>query len=219
MNPPNTRAYDFHPSREAFCQFCRILYDRHLAAGVGGNVAARVGDWIWLTPTGCSLRDVQPAQIAVVDVQGTILRGAAPSKEADMHLLVLRHRPDVNVVCHLHGAYIIAASTLLQPGPDTLPALTPGFVYYAFPLPMLAFMTPGSPELAGAVAGALRAPKTTPAVLLQNHGLVTVGKNFKEALDIAEEIDEAAHVYVLAGDRAATISERHIQAITSIGKD
>jgi 3-dehydro-4-phosphotetronate decarboxylase len=174
----------------------------------------RRGDHIWLTPTGVSLRDLHEEQIAVVDVQGTTLYGPPPTREADMHLGVLRARPDVNAVCHLHGAHIIAASLLLEPGPCTLPALTPGFAYYAFPLPMLPFRVPGNKDLATDVADTLSF-RGASAVLLQNHGLVTVGTDLREALDIAEEIDEAAHVYLLAGGKAPSIPERDIRAITS----
>ncbi|MDQ1335229.1 MAG: 3-dehydro-4-phosphotetronate decarboxylase [Thermodesulfobacteriota bacterium] len=216
MDRPDIQEIDFSPSREDFCGFCRLLYDRHLAAGVGGNVAARCGNRIWLTSTGCSLRDVQPENIAVVDMEGLLIQGERPTKEAGMHLGVLLARPDMNVVCHLHGANIIAASTLLDPGPTSLPALTPGFVYHAFPLPMLPFMVPGSPDLAKSVTEAL-SDKRTCAILLKNHGLVTTGKDFWEALNIAEEIDEAARVYVLTAGKAPPIPREDIDRIKSLG--
>jgi ribulose-5-phosphate 4-epimerase/fuculose-1-phosphate aldolase len=215
MDAPDIQTGDFFPSREDFCRFCHLLYDRHLSAGVGGNVAARCGTRIWLTPTGCSLREVQPDDIAVVDAHGVLIQGETPTKEAGMHLGILRERPDMNVVFHVHGAHIIAASTLLDPGASSLPALTPGFVYYAFPLPMLPFMVPGSPDLAAAVREAL-AGQGARAVLLQNHGLITAGKDFREALNIAEEVDEAARVYVLTGGKAPLISGKDIDSIRSI---
>lgn len=204
----------FTPTPEAFSHYCRLIYDRHLAAGTGGNVAARCGPLIWLTPGGCSLRDIQPDRIAVLDEVGSHLQGARPTKEAGMHLRVLGTRPDIHVVLHVHGAPIIAASLLLEPGPSSLPALTPGFVFHAFPLPMLPFMVPGSPELASGVDKALSGPGSR-AVMLQNHGLVTVGRDFDEALDIAEEIDEAARVFLLSQGRGPLICEGHILRIQS----
>lgn len=204
----------FSASREEFCRFCHLLYERHLATGTGGNVAARRGNRIWLTPTGCSLRDVQPENITVVDVEGLLIQGEMPTKEANMHLGVLRARPDINVVFHLHGAYLIAASTLLDPGADSLPPLTPGFIYHAFPLPMLPFMVPGSADLTARVTEAL-SDNAACAVLLQNHGLVTIGKNFRQALNMAEEIDEAARVYVLTAGKAPPISDENIDRIKS----
>jgi len=215
MDLTDIQTEDFSASRKDFCHFCHLLYERHLATGVGGNVAARCGAHIWLTPKGCSLRDVQPESITVVDEEGLLIQGKVPTKEANMHLGVLRARPDLNVVFHVHGAYIIAASALLAPGAGSMPALTPGFVYYAFPLPMLPFMVPGSPDLAEGVTKALSG-RGTWAVLLQNHGLVTVGRNFREALGIAEEIDEAARVYALTGGKAPPIAREDIERIKAI---
>lgn len=206
---------DFSASKEEFCRFCHLLYERHLAAGVGGNIAARSGNRILLTPTDYSLRDLHPDTVSVVNEKGLLMEGYRPTKEANMHLSILRKRPDINVVFHLHGPYIIAAATMFEPGPTTLPALTPGFVYYAHPLPMIPFMVPGGQELAESVTKKLSG-KTSYAVLLKNHGLVTVGKDFREALNIAEEIDEAARVYVLTGGKASPIPAENIDKIKSL---
>ncbi len=206
---------DFSASKEEFCRFCHLLYERHLAAGVGGNIAARSGNRVLLTPTNYSLRDLHPDTVSVVNEKGLLMEGDKPTKEANMHLRILRERPDINVVFHLHGPHIIAASTMFEPGPSTLPALTPGFVYYAYPLSMLPFMVPGTGDLAKAVTQELSG-KGAYAVLLKNHGLITVGKSFEEALNIAEEIDEAARVYVLTGGKAPPIPAENIGQIKSL---
>ena len=206
---------DFSASKEEFCIFCHLLYERHLAVGVGGNIAARSGNRILLTPTEYSLRNLHPDIISVVNEKGLLMEGEKPTKEANMHLRILRQRPDINVVFHLHGSHIIAASTMFEPGPSTLPALTPGFVYYAYPLPMLPFMVPGNPDLAKTVTQELSG-KGAYAVLLKNHGLVTVGKSFEEALNVAEEIDEAARIYVLTGGKAPPIPAENIGQIKSL---
>ena len=205
----------FAATKKDFREFCRLLYDRRLVAGVGGNVAARSGNRIFLTPTGCSLREIRPEQIAVVDGKGRLLEGDPPTTESHIHIKTLRARPDINVVVHLHGAHIIAVSTLLTPGPNALPPLTPGFVYHAYPLPMIPFMVPGSEELSSSASTELTLKKGC-AVLLQNHGLVTAGKDFSEALNIAEEIDEAAHVYLLTRGKATQISDKDIAEIKAL---
>ena len=215
MDPAHIQKGDVSPSREDFCRFCHILYERHLATGVGGNVAARSGKRIFLTPSGYSLRDVQPHRVSVLDSKGVLIEGEMPTKEANMHLGVLRARSDVTVVFHLHGPYIIAASTLFDPGSSTLPALTPGFVYYAYPLKMLPFFVPGSDDLAKGVTDVL-SDKGTCAVLLKNHGLVTIGKDFREALNIAEEIEEAARVYVLTAGKASVIPLKDVEMIQAL---
>ncbi len=206
---------DFSASKEEFCRFCHLLYERHLAAGVGGNIAARSGNRVLLTPTNYSLRDLHPDTVSVVNEKGLLMEGDKPTKEANMHLRILRERPDINVVFHLHGPHIIAASTMFEPGPSTLPAITPGFVYYAYPLSLLPFMVPGTGDLAKAVTQELSG-KGAYAVLLKNHGLITVGKSFEEALNIAEEIDEAARVYVLTGGKAPPIPAENIGQIKSL---
>jgi len=58
--------------------------------------------------------------------------------------------------------------------------------------------------------------KESYAVLLKNHGLVTVGKSFEEALNIAEEIDEAARIYILTGGKALPITTENIDKIKSL---
>ena len=215
MTSRNDQKDDFSPSKQKFCRFSHLLYERHLTAGVGGNIAARFSNRILLTPTDYSLRDIHPDRVSVVNKKGFLIKGEQPTKEADMHLRILGQRPDINVVFHLHGPHIIAASTMFEPGSSTLPALTPGFAYYAYPLPMLPFMVPGSPHLAKHVSAALSG-KGAYAVLLKNHGLVTVGKSFEEALNIAEEIDESALVYILTGGKASSIPAENIDKIKSL---
>jgi len=191
-------------SKDDFCRSCRLLYDRRLVTGSGGNLSLRIKEKIYLTPSGYSLRDMQPDIVVTVNGEGIVLEGGRPTMEAEMHLGVLRARPDINAVCHVHGAYIIAASTMLSPAPDSLPPLTPGFVHHAYPLPMIPFMAPGTRMLAQAVTRELSKGKHK-ALLLQNHGLVTVGEDLHEALNVAEEIDDAARIYVLTGGKARCI--------------
>ena len=188
--------------RDRFVEFCRTLYDRELVTGVGGNVAVRDRDTVLVTPTGRSLGFLAASDVVTVNLEGQVIGEGRPSKEADMHLLVLRGQPEARVVCHVHGSYIIAASCMLEPGDDSLPALTPGFTFFAYPMPMVPFAVPGSRELLQMVGEKARGRR---AVLLQNHGLVTIGATIEEALNIAEEVDECARVFVLSGGRARPI--------------
>jgi ribulose-5-phosphate 4-epimerase/fuculose-1-phosphate aldolase len=199
-------------TKKNFCRFCHLLYERHLVSGVGGNMSARTGDSIFLTPSGYSLRDMEPDVVVKVNNSGEVLEGGTPTKDADMHIGILRAKPSVNVVCHVHGAYIVAATTILEPGPDTLPPLTPGFIHYAYPIPMIPFLVPGTEILAESVIRELSNEKCR-ALFLQNHGLVTAGKDFQEALNVAEEIDEAARIFVLTGGRAKAIPPEYLDRI------
>lgn len=199
-------------SKEDFCLFCRLLYDRHLVTGVGGNVSARIGDKFFITPSGHSLRGLNPNLVVTLDKKGRVLEGAVPTKDVEVHMGILDIRPDINVVCHVHGAFIIAASALMEPGPDVLPPITPGFAYFAHPLTMVPFRVPGTEEFAKAATEQFSHP-TCRALLLQNHGLVAVGENFEEAVNIAEEIDEAARIYLMTDGKAKAISLEDVRKI------
>ena len=200
-------------TRESFAAFCRLLYERHLAVGIGGNVSAKNGDILMVTPSGVSMRDITPASLVTVEFSGNRLSGAAPSREFEMHRLIFQRRCDINVVCHVHGSYIVAASTILEPGPNSLPPLTPGFACLVYPMPLQPFHAPGSKALAEAVGQHFMNQRSR-ALLLKNHGLITVGHNMAEALNIAEEVDEAARIYVLTSGKGSRIDENLIQKIS-----
>jgi len=201
--------------KQEFSRICNILYQRGLVSGVGGNLCARVGDYYLLTPTGYSLRDVNPYNVSVLDKHLELIQGPSPTKDAFVHLEVLNVREDVTVSCHIHGPHATAVSSLLQPGDNSLPPITPGFVYFAYPLPLLRFMLPGSDELKRSVLKAF-SNKGLKAVLLQNHGLITLGETYYEAVDIAEEIEEAAHIYLLTRGKARGLTDEQINSIKGL---
>lgn len=202
-------------SKETFIQYSRLLYDRGLVSGSGGNISMRCGQRILVTPSGHSLRDILENDVVIMEPEGRVVGGGTPSKDVNVHLAILRCRPEIGVVCHIHGAHIIAASTLLKPGADSLPPITPGFTYFAYPLKMIPFMVPGSEELTRAVKEHF-AGSETPALLLQNHGLITIGKNFQTAINIAEEIDEVARIWLLTKGRAGVIPKAEVDRIKSL---
>ncbi len=202
-------------NKEDFTGYCRLLYDSGLVRGVGGNLSARAGKTIYLTPSGYSLKDVTIKTIVTVNIRGELLGGGMPTKDMEVHLGILHARPEIEVVCHVHGPYIIAASALLEPGHESLPPITPGFAYLAYPLAMLPFMVPGSKELSKSVTRHFKGSGSK-ALLLQNHGLITIGENFQEAFNIAEEIDEAARIWLLTGGRAKVIPKKDVKRIKEL---
>ncbi|MBN2063079.1 MAG: class II aldolase/adducin family protein [Deltaproteobacteria bacterium] len=201
--------------KEEFSVFCKILYNRDLVCGVGGNVSVRFNDNIFITPSGYSLGAINPEVIVSVNMDGKVLEGGTPSMETGMHLGIFKTRAEVNTVCHVHGASLIAFSTLAAPGQDVLPPITPGFAYLAHPLAMLPFMVPGSETLSRAVKEIFSAPGCA-ALLLQNHGLVTVGKRFQEAINIAEEIDEAVRIWLFTGGKGSVIPDEAVARIKEL---
>ena len=209
------KIYNESVSKEVFYKYCSLLYERHLVTGIGGNLSVRVGERILITPSGYSLRNIHPDIIVTVNDKGGILEGGIPTKDVEVHLGILRSRPEINAVCHIHGAFIIAMSALIESGPDVLPPITPGFVYFAYPLAMIPFMVPGTKEFAKAATEHFINPGCN-ALLLQNHGLLTAGRNFQEALDIAEEIDEAARIHLLTNGQFRIIPEKDVNEIKGL---
>lgn len=202
-------------AKEKFVEFCKLLYTRDLVSGVGGNVSAKDGERILVTPTGFSLNDINSTNLSVVDVQGKPIEGAKPTKDLDVHLEVLKARPEFKVVCHVHGAHLIAFSTLVDPGSSILPPITPGFVYLSYPLAMIPFLVPGSNELTKAVKRHFTETESR-ALMLKNHGLITTGESFRDALNVAEEIDEAAKIWLLTNGKADVIDEEGVRRIKEL---
>ena len=198
--------------KKEFSDFCNSLYQRNLVCGVGGNVSVKYNEKLFITPSGYSLGEINPDVIVSVNMEAQVMDGGTPSKDTGMHLVIYKERSDVNTVCHVHGASLIAFSTLINPGKDVLPPLTPGFVYLAHPLAMLPFIMPGSEELSESVKE-IFSSSTCRALLLQNHGLVTVGKTFQEAINVAEEIDEAVKIWLQTGGKGKIIPDDGVTSI------
>jgi len=203
--------------RQDFCRFCHLLYERGFVRGSGGNLSLKRGKRIWITPTGISLRDISPADIVIMDLDGKVIKGGTPTTEKDFHLGILREREEISIVCHVHCSKIISATMLLNPSDNCFPPLTPGFVINLFPLKMIPFMVPGSREFATQVINSFKGENRR-AILIQNHGMVCVGSNFKEILNILDEIEEASEILLFSGKEVKEISKRYISQMEIYGR-
>jgi len=95
-------ATDAEQTRVAIAEACRALARSGLVVGSAGNVSARVGDLIAVTPTGARLATLTPEKIALVDLDGTLVDGPlAPTSELPLHLAVYAHS-DAAAVVHTH---------------------------------------------------------------------------------------------------------------------
>ena len=156
--------------RETIALHGKALYDRGLTFGTAGNISARVDDGWLLTPTNSCLGRLDPARIAKLDDQGTLLSGDPPSKEAFMHRAVYEERGGAQAVVHLHSTHSVAVSCLHGIDPaNVLPPLTAYYVMKVGTLPLVPYFRPGDPALGDAIREYI---VKTPAVLLANHGPV-----------------------------------------------
>lgn len=163
---------------------------RGLNRGTSGNVSARWGDGLLVTPSGVRPEDLTPEAVVFVDAQGQTAPDALrPSSEWRMHKGILEGRPDVNAVVHCHSRH----ATILACAGKPIPA-----VHYMVgvsggsSVPVARYAVFGSPELAQAVVEALDGRR---ACLMANHGQISIAPGLSQALAIAEEIEEQAAVY------------------------
>jgi ribulose-5-phosphate 4-epimerase/fuculose-1-phosphate aldolase len=182
----------------------RSLFVRGYSFGTAGNLSVRTGDLIYATPTGSSFETVLPEEIAVCTLDGTIIGSLKPTKELPFHLAAYHARPDARAVVHLHSTYATAVACLRDLDmASALPPLTAYFAMRVPTLPVVPYLPPGDAALANEVGHLAR---STPAMLLRNHGSIAIGKTLQEASALAEEIEQTARLYLLLGDRAQPLS-------------
>lgn len=187
---------DDAPMREAICAAGADLHTLGLSPGTSGNISVRLSDGGYLvTPTGVALGSLHPGRLTRLDRDALHVNGDHPTKEVPLHLGVYGARPDAGAVVHLHSTHATAVSCMdvLDPA-DCLPALTAYQILRIGRLPLLGYFAPGSSGLGEAVRQAMA---TAHAVLLANHGLIAVGPGLAAAVAVAQEIEEAAKLFLL----------------------
>ena len=182
--------------------YSRESYLRGLVSGTGGNTSVRIGEEIYITPTGCTLGDVQPEDFVQVPLHGESEQradGVKASKEEGLHRSVYLSRPDIMAVLHLHPVNTIAATLILEPD-EEMPVYTPGFLDKYGRLIQIGVFMAGSIELLDAVTVAV---SEVNSILLRNHGLITGAKTIKQAFLQAEEIEDNSKLHLLLKGRGA----------------
>ena len=179
---------------EAVVRTAQAMLARGLVAATQGNVSARVGDGMWITPSARPYEPMTAADVVPVLLGGPAPAGdPAPSSEWRVHAAIYRARPDVAAIVHTHSVHATAWSHL---GADLALAAED------FPQPVrtAAFAPTGTDELAAAAAAAL-GPR--PAVLLARHGVVGVASSLDAALDVCTMLERMAQMAWLLRSGAA----------------
>lgn len=176
-----------------------------MCPGTSGNISVRVDDRVLVSPTGALLGALDADQLSAIDLEGRHIDGPRPTKEAVLHAAVYRVRPQASAIVHLHSPWALAASCLTDlPRDDALPAYTPYYAMRVGVLPRVPYVAPGEPGLADACAAGFASDARARGVLLDRHGLVTVGTSVGDAAAIAEELELAARMHFLLDGRAVT---------------
>ena len=149
-----------------------------------------------MTPTNSSLGRLEAAQISKLDRNFQHVAGDKPSKEVFMHRAFYDARPEAGAVVHLHSSAATAVGCLPDVDPENpIPPLTPYFVMrVGRRMPVVPYYRPGDPAMGPAIQ---QAAMTARAVLLANHGPVVSGATLLDAVYAAEELEEAAKLFLM----------------------
>ncbi len=190
----------FIEERKQIVEFGKMMIDKNLTKGSGGNISVFVRDekLMLITPSGIDYYKIQLEDIVVMDLEGNVVEGdKKPSSEHSMHSIFYREREDVNAIVHFHSVYASVLATLQWELPAThyLIAVSGGDNVRCAD-----YATFGTEELA---RNAFDAMKDRYVVFLANHGMLAGAKDLPNAFSKAEEIELCAEIYY----RAKSIGE------------
>ena len=171
-----------------------ISLDRYrLISLSGGNVSMRIGGHILVTPSGMSYETLVPADVVVMKPDGTVVEGTRrPSVDTVALLHIFNHMADVNAIIHTHQPYATAVGLVM----DELPAFCTTLVNAT-----LGAVTVAPYSGAATLEMGIRAVEHLNgkrAVILRNHGVVTVGPTLKDALYAAVYLEDASRSWCAA---------------------
>jgi L-fuculose-phosphate aldolase len=183
--------------RAAVREYARRMAADGLVVGTSGNVSARSGDFVAVTPTGVGYSGLRPEDIPVVSLDGTVVDGELrPTSELPMHLAVYGKAADpdkepITAVVHTHSVHATAVSTLV----DEVPAIHYMVAAIGENVRVAPYATYGTTELADVMLAALDGRR---GCLLANHGTVTYGDGLGVAYDRARQLEWVCQLWLLA---------------------
>jgi ribulose-5-phosphate 4-epimerase/fuculose-1-phosphate aldolase len=198
-----------------FLEACRKVASYGLVKCSSGNMSWRIGkDLMLVKATRTWMAELGKNQVALCRISdGKILNGVKPSAENRFHLGILRERKDVNVVLHFQSP-CATALTCSEPAPKNY-FVIPEIPFYIGDIATVSYYPPGSAELADKVN---RAMKDHNLAIMKSHGQVTVGKDFRDAIQRAVFFELACEVMLLAGKKARPLPKKVVEELHIKGK-
>src|SRR6476661_8739020 len=172
------------------------LTSHELVIWTAGNVSGRVPghDLMVIKPSGVAYDELTPASMVICDLFGAVVDGEhAPSSDTAAHAYVYRHMPEVGGVVHTHSTYATAWAARGEPIPCVLTMVADEF---GGDVPVGPFALIGDDAIGRGIVDTLRTHRS-PAVLMQNHGVFTIGSSAKAAVKAAvmcEEVARTVHI-------------------------
>jgi L-ribulokinase len=188
--------------RRLVCRLHAELPKHGLVAWTSGNLSARVPgqDLMVIKASGVDFDTMTPETVVVCDLFGALVEGSmSPSSDAATHGYIYRHMPEVGAVAHTHSAYATAFAATGEPIPCVLTAMADEF---GGEIPIGPFARIGDEEIGRGIVETL-AGHRSPAVLMQSHGVFTLGATPRDAIKAAvmcEDVARTAHLARTLGD-------------------
>jgi L-fuculose-phosphate aldolase len=194
--------------RKEVARFMRRLYNQGLTTASGGNISARLDKGIFITPSALDKGVIRGKQVGMITYDGKNLTPQLkPSMECAMHLAIYRNRPDVNAIVHAHPPVATSFTAMRKIVDCSLIAEARAVLGTPVRAPYALMGTPVLADAVAAAAGYDRNP--TPAssqgsdrilpnvILLENHGIVCLGKDLLTAFDRMEVLEAAARMTLI----------------------
>ncbi|MGE5398967.1 MAG: class II aldolase/adducin family protein [Ignavibacteriales bacterium] len=180
--------------RQDLVEACHKVYEKGFVAAFDGNLSARISkDRILITPSAKCKGEVMETDLLEIDYEGNLLEGTGKvSTEAKIHLLAYRMRSEVNSVIHCHPVYSTAFATA---GEGLEEPVFPEVVLTLGKVPLCSYGTPSTNELTDSLKPYIH---YSWAMLLANHGAVTLGRSIKDAYYKMEKLEHTAHTLFIA---------------------
>ncbi len=182
--------------RREVCALHEQLTRYQLVVWTAGNVSARVPgqDLLVIKPSGVAYDELTPENMVVCDLKGRVVEGEhAPSSDTEAQAYVYRELPEVGGVVHTHSTYATAWAARGEPVPCVLTMVADEF---GGEIPVGPFAIIGDDSIGRGIVETLRGSRS-PAVLMQNHGVFTVGPTARDAVKAAvmcEDVARTVHV-------------------------
>jgi len=200
--------------RDEVCRLHAQLLRWGLVTWTSGNVSARVpgADLLVIKPSGVSYEDLTPESMVVTNLHGSIVEGdLLPSSDTDAHAYVYRLMPEVGGMVHTHSPYATAWAARGEAIPCVLTAMADEF---GGEIPVGPFALIGGDDIGKGIVATLSGHRS-PAVLMRNHGVFTIGPTPKAAVKAAvmtEDVARTVHIARSGGD-LVPIDPEHVDAL------
>ncbi|MEY3029077.1 MAG: hypothetical protein RL198_474 [Actinomycetota bacterium] len=192
----------------------RQLFAAGLVVWTGGNISQRIEGGFLIKPSGISYPDLTADKMVLCDLAGNVLSGGhAASSDTAAHAYVYREMPEVGGVVHTHSNYACAWAAAARPIPCVLTAIADEF---GGEIPLGPFAIIGDDSIGRGIVATLR-HHNSPAVLMQQHGVFTIGKDARAALKAAVMCEDVAKSAWLAESLGGgvPIPEPQVEALFS----